>query len=208
MEIFLDDVRLNDVPEQTGTLADTVRYLQSERCDPGGMIIALRCDGVDLTGDAMTESLGHPATEFERLDVYTGTQAGLVRDAMRQAATALEHTEDAVRRIAQGLARGDIVDSTADLADCVKVWQQINDAVAQSLAMLHVDPSDVLVDDRPLSEALDTYKELLVQIKDALRARDNVMLADVLEYEFGPVAQRWQSLLEAVGARADADAPP
>jgi hypothetical protein len=46
-------------------------------------------------------------------------------------------------------------------------------------------------------------KNVLLQIKSALQARDHVLLADILQYEFSEVTKSWHDLI--AGLRREAE---
>ena len=207
VDVFVDDVRVADLPVAIGTLADVLRFVQEQRCPPDRVVVGLRCDGIDVMGDTMTEALDRAADAVSRLEIATGTQQDLVADAMLQASQALDETERELRHIAQRLTEGKLVEVATDLVDCVKVWQQIHTAIAHSLAMMKVDADTFRVDDQSLTDALAEPAKLLTQVKQALTAQDYVMLADLFEYEFTEVATRWHAILDAIADRARTGGP-
>jgi hypothetical protein len=151
----------------------------------------------------MAEALQKPAPSFDRLDVFTSTRDGLVTDAMKQASASLEATEDVYDQVAELLIQGQISEAVRSLGECLKVWQQIHDAVAKSIQLLGLDPDSIRIRDGSLAEAIGKPKDVLVQVRDALQAQDHVLLADILQYEFADVTQTWHSIVTRVQRAAE-----
>ncbi len=203
MELFVDDHPVDAAFVGEGTVEDALRHVQTELCGEGRMVIGVRCDGRDVFADAMVETLRQKADSFQRVEVFTGTKWRLVSDAMGQASACLSETEGACRQAAELLTQGRTAEGTQTLAQCLRVWQQIHDALAKSLAMLEVDPDEITINDIPLHEFFEKPRDVLLEVRKALEARDNVMLADVLQYEFPQVTENWHALINHLKARAD-----
>lgn len=203
MEIFLDDKRVDAAFIGSHTLEEALRHVQMSLCDPNDMVLGLRCDGCDIKPDAMTEALQKPAASFERVEIFTGPKGQLVTDAMTQASACLEETKDACGRVAELLIEGKSVEAAETLVDCLRVWQQIHEAMAKSIEMLAIDPDRTMINDEPLSTLIAKPKEVLLQVKAALQARDNVLLADILQYEFGEVLLNWHQMIAKLRQEAE-----
>jgi hypothetical protein len=101
------------------------------------------------------------------------------------------------------LTEGKTSEAIEMLGDCLRIWQQIHDAVAKSIQMLDLDLTEVTIKDEPMLDVITQPKETLVQIKQALQAQDYVLLADVLQYEFGNVTDRWYLLIARLRQEAE-----
>jgi len=203
VQVFVDDRLVEDDFAPAGTLEDALRHVQSQRCRPSTMVVGLRCNGEAIVGDALASALRQPASSYDRLEVFTGTREQLVADAMAQASTSLDETETASRRVAEFLIEGKIADATQTLGDCLRVWQQIHEAVGKSLQLLALDAERILIQDEPLIHAIGRPKDVLLQIKHALQAQDYVLLADVLQYEFADVIDTWHRIVARLRQEAD-----
>ncbi|MBI3834367.1 MAG: hypothetical protein HY287_08575 [Planctomycetes bacterium] len=195
MSLYIDDVELNDDDLAAGSLEEALRVVQARICAPGHVVVAVHCDGATVPPNAMTDTLKRPVFSFERLDVYTGTKESLVIDAMSQAAASLEATESKAQDIAHRLTAGSSAEAIAVLADSLRVWQQIHQAIGQSIVMLGLNPETIQIRDVPLADALDRPRSVLVQIKQALQSQDYVLLADLLQYEFSDVTDLWHQIV-------------
>ena len=203
MEVYIDEKKVDDQFSPDGTLEDAVREIQANVHQTGRMVIGIKCDGRVVDSVDMIETLKKPAPTINRLDVLTGTKEALVTDAMDQAATSLDETESASQRIAELLIEGKTNDAVKDLGDCLRIWQQIHEAIAKSIELLGVDADELMVRDDTLLEAICRPKDVLLQIRDALQAKDHVLLADILQYEFGDVTNTWHAIIARIRQQAE-----
>lgn len=204
MEVFVDDKQVEDKFVKSGTtVQDAVRHVQSFLCTSDQMVIGLRCDGQEVPADAMAETLQKPAESLDRLDVFTGTKDELVTDAMAQASASLAETEDACKQVAELLCQGKTVEASETLAECLRIWRQVHEAVANSIQILQVDPENTRVCNESLLELIGKPKEVLLQVRGALQARDYVLLADILQYEFCEVTEQWHTIIGKLRQEAE-----
>jgi hypothetical protein len=168
------------------TVEEALRRLQTRLSARDQLVIGLRCDGRDIPSGDMA-----------------GTRPALVIDAMTQASTCLTQTEEACTRIVQLLQQGRIGEGAESLGSCLRLWQQIHEAVIKSLQMLNLDPERISIRDESMVQLLSRPKDVLVQIRDALAAKDYVLLADLLQYEFTEVTEAWHAAVARI--RSDAE---
>jgi hypothetical protein len=199
MDLFINDRRVEGTEcDDSWALVELLRLAQDELCPADHIIVSLRCDGLQVQADEMESKLKRPVGDFRRVEVLTGTQPQLVCEAMTQAQEALEGTEAELGGIADQLIEGRIIESVQRLADSLTIWQQIHDAVSKSIQMLDLDPQMITVGDQSLVVALRGPKDMLLQVKEALEAKDYVMLADVLQYEIEPAVNTWRAILSEI----------
>lgn len=199
----MDDKKIDDNRVVGGTLAEALRKVQAHCGGPPRIVIGFRCDGSEVAAAAMASTLSRPAGSFELLEVFTGTREDLVADAMNQASASLEETEGVTQTIAELLMEGKASEGIARLGECLRVWQQIHDAVVKSLGLLSLDAEKVTVRDVSLLAALERPKDVLLQIKGTLQAQDYMLLADILQFEFADVTEMWHTMIARIRQEAD-----
>ena len=195
MELFLDDHQQDTALADNSTVEDALHHVQSALCAPGRVVVGIRCDGQNIPSAVMVEALRKPTSSLDRLEVFTGTKAELVAEAMQQASVCLAETDTACERVAGLLTEGQTVDATEALGECLRIWQQVHQAIAKSIEMLQLNTEQTAVNGVPLIEVVSKPKEVLLQVRDALQASDYVLLADILQYEFREVTEQWQAII-------------
>jgi hypothetical protein len=61
-----------------------------------------------------------------------------------------------------------------------------------------IDPHKFVVDGGAMMAQLNVPADRLKQLRDALEAKDFVLVSDVLTYEFGEAIASWRALLAAL----------
>lgn len=194
-EIFVDDERIADTGLSAGTVEQALMQIQLSLCGPDQLVVGLRCDGADVPAARMADTMSKPASAFSRLDVTTGSRYLLVEEAMTNASACLSDTEQACQRVSDLLTEGRTVEGVELLGDCLRIWQQIHDAVAKSIGMLEIDPDQLDVGGGSLTDVIAGPRAVLEQIRDALQHRDHVLLSDLLRFEFSDVTDQWHAAL-------------
>jgi len=126
-----------------------------------------------------------------------------VFEAMNQASVSLAATESTIQNVADLFTQGQTNDAIQSLGQCLRVWQQVHAAVAQSIQMLGVDPGVTTIRDASLTDAIAMPKDVLRQVKSALEAQDHVLLADILQYEFSEVTEQWHDIIARLRQEAE-----
>lgn len=203
MELFIDDQRVNAPLPTVESLEQALRHVQDHLCAPGRLVVGMRFDGQEVPASGMAAVLSRPVTGVGRMDVTTGTRRDLITDAMTHASRLLDETQQICERAAGLLVEGKTQDGIQTLGDATRAWQQIHEALAQSLRMLNADLSTMRVQDHTIEEALERPREALMQIRQALQAGDFVTLADILQYEFADATELWQVMIAQVHRLAE-----
>lgn len=203
VEVLVDDSLIDELSIREGTVEEALRHVQSTHCGAGGLVVSVRCDGLEIPPNAMAETFVRKVASIQRLEVFTGTKAQLVRDAMSQASTCLTETQNVCKEAAALLIQGKIDQGRQALGECLSVWQQIHEALAKSLVMLELDTDACRVDGQPLVELFQKPKEVLLEVRTALESNDPVMLADLLQYEFPEVTRIWHDLISHLQQQAE-----
>lgn len=199
MDLFVDNHLVDSAEFCGSTVEETVRSIQARLCAPGRLVVGLRFDGQEVGQEEMNGALARPMADVKRLDVTTLDRAVLIEDAMNHAATSLEKTVEASAEAAEMLTTGQMAQGIEALGGCTRAWQQIHLAVIQSLSLLGVDPGSLTVEGERLVDVIEKPREALNQIKQALMAQDQVLLADILRYEFEDAVRAWEAVIRCVG---------
>ncbi|MCO6435657.1 MAG: hypothetical protein J5J06_01050 [Phycisphaerae bacterium] len=203
MELFIDERRVDVSMPEVQSLEEAVRHVQHHLCGPGRLVVGMRCDGKEIPAAGMAETLARPVAEVARVDVITGTRRDLVVDAMTHASQLLQEAQETCERVAGLLVEGKTQEGIETLGECTRAWQQIHEALLQSLRMLDSDVAGLKVRDMTFEQALERPREALLQIRQSLQAGDYVTLADVLQYEFAEATELWQAMMAMVRRLAE-----
>lgn len=198
MDIYIDEKLLTAEEFSNGTIEETVRNIQGKHCPEGTLIVGLSCDGQEVPSGAMTETLNQEVSTVDRLDIITANYRSLVTNTMNEASESLRGAIVDAKRIAGMLVSGQTIDAMQELGGCVRVFQQVHDAIGKSLQILEVDLDSVGTNGVSVIDSLVKPREVLLDIKDALQNTDHVRLADILEYEVEQASVNWECIIERI----------
>ncbi|HUU85181.1 MAG TPA: hypothetical protein VM243_16900 [Phycisphaerae bacterium] len=203
MEFYLDDREMRPTGP-AGTLGDVVEEARAQVAKDDRVIIAIRCDGADVANDDLAARLAEPVDRYDRVDLQSGRAEQLVSDALGQALQVLEDSGQLRAQVVEWLAQGETIQAKQGLVQCFQQWTQIHQAIAQSMAFLELDEKELIVEGRPLEAVLGDISGQLRQVKEVLEVGDDVLLADLLQYEFDAAIDKWRAAVQVVMARAQA----
>jgi hypothetical protein len=82
-------------------------------------------------------------------------------------------------------------------------WQQAQQAIRDTAALLGLPLDQMNLGDRPLTELVNELSEILSRAREQLMASDWLGLADTLGYELDDAAALWMDLLDTLADRIE-----
>jgi len=88
----------------------------------------------------------------------------------------------------------------ADDAEALDMLQDLLDVTRDFMTMIGVLRNEFCLDkgNRELSESAEQLSNLLTEMSEVLESSDWILLADLLEYEFLPLAQNWKQVVQNI----------
>lgn len=193
MIITLDAAQIGP-PAAPCTLGELLEAIRAQQ--PAERLITR----VALNGEALTEAnapalLAGQLAGDDQVDVETGESLGVVADALREVAGALREAAEAAPAVAVRLNTGDVAGGMRDVSELVTVWQNGQLAVSQAGNLLQRDLADSVIEGRRVGEYLQDLITRLTEVRDAMRAGDMVLMADLLHYEMPTLCETWSRVL-------------
>jgi hypothetical protein len=196
MTVLLDDqpLSLEHLPPEA-TVAEAVNEARARLAGSGLMIVALRNNNEVVADGQVERMLAEPISRFEHLELVSGRSEEVVLEALRQIREGFGQTFPAVKEVVEALTAGKLSEAMTLLAQCVRVWGQAQEAIIQSKSLLEVNFDDLEIDGRLITDWLNELAGKLKELKDVIESRDNVLLGDILRYEFDQTLQQWERML-------------
>ncbi|MBU0641151.1 MAG: hypothetical protein KKB50_20010 [Planctomycetes bacterium] len=172
-------------------LIDQVREtLHSDR-----LVVSVAINGQPCGEAELAQQLGEPLAQDVQVDLETGDRWQLAADALRAVAGDIVKTGQQQPEIADQLNAGRVAEGMQRVGEFPRIWQVCHDTVRQCCNLLARDLTDHEYEGRCVREYLDDLATKLRELRDALEARDTVLLTDLIYYELQPLCESWSELL-------------
>ena len=207
MKLLLNERELTPpLPERT-TLGSALLTAQ-EQINEDEVIAAIHVDGEPLTAQLLSEWKNRPIGDFCETRIEALKRPTLAGRGLRLLAQALAQSNADRQQISEYLCQGRAAEAMNLLPEYLGIWQGAQQTLASAARLLQLDLDRLEIFDAEQPDQTrmfpDCVAELtgqLGQVKFALEAGDLVLLSDLLDYEFAPLTERWQNLLEQLADR-------
>lgn len=183
------------------TVVDQVRAGYEDR-----LIISVSVNGRHVADEDLRQLLSQPLAAESQIDLESGNPHELVRDALRGLALEYANAGQKLGGIVEKLDAGDASNGVRDVAAYISLWQTSHRVITQCSGLLNLDLLTCEHQDRTVQQWFEEAVQKLGEVRDALEARDMVLLADLIRYELPDLTQTWQGLLEDIAEQIEAAA--
>lgn len=195
MIVTLDGRKLEQLTTFRGTLEALVARARAELTDEQ-IIVAVTINGRELVGEELNRQLSSEVSNDVQVDLECAAPREIAAAALRESADRLELAAEAMSEVATDFQAGRFTAATGGLTSLLAVWNTCQQTLGQAGTLLHRDLTHELHDGETLIALLGKVAETLRSLRDAVEARDSVLIADLLEYEMPGLCQRWNRILQ------------
>jgi hypothetical protein len=197
MKVFLDDMPL---AVQVPTVAAAIDAGRSAAGSQGRVIVEAKLDGRSLSQFELDAPSQQEATTGE-LRFVSADPVALVAYSFRDVASMIPDMRAAQSAAARLLQSGEFEPALTQLAEALGVWESIRRVIDEGPRLIKLDLCGVCIGDVDAAAAVDQLAKNLAAMQAALTAQDWSTLADVLEGDLDPGAERWERLLRGLADR-------
>lgn len=190
MRMTLDGVPV-PLPSGTATIRSALDAARARAAQGGRIIVQADADGVSLVGDALDDTSLDGVAE---LALMSEEPRSLVREALLEAASALDRVRDAQREAAELIHRGRPEEATARLGEVFGVWEGVKRVVDEGGLVL----ARPLEQEAGMEALLEGLSERLLSVRRSLETSDWAGLADELAFDLDDEAGRWRDKMVAL----------
>ena len=194
MAVYLDD---QDLGAFTGSLAELLDAARSRLSDGRRVVVEVQLDGQTLDQAALDDQLEKPTGAAE-VRLYSADPVELCLQALGDTRHQLAELGKLQQSAAELLQSDEGAEAYAKLGVVIQVWLNVSQAVTQSSDLAGVDLATLDVGGEPASAVTEGLVEQLRSVKGLVEAQDTTGLADALAYEWPPVIEKWDALVQAV----------
>ena len=198
MDVLIDDELANPPLDSEKTLAEMIDEVRRRLSDSSRMVMAIEGDGVELNSEALERAMTRPASSFQRIVMRTCAPAELVEAALDEALSSLQQARVQCASVVELLTQSNTTEAMIELGGVLRTWQEVHEGMRNGIGLLGVELQHLSSDSGDIETVFAEVRELLVQIKDVIQSRDTVLLADLLQYEFEPVADKWEYAIRLI----------
>ena len=198
MDLWIDDQLADPPVDSSPTLSSLIDEVRRRIGGTGRMVVSIECDGVELGADRLDRAMTRSVESYERVVMRTCPPAELVEGALAQALSCLRQSRRQCAGIVKLIAESNPAEAMSTLAAVLGTWTQVHEGMRNSIGLLGQDVAQLSTDEVDIERTFQEVRELLIQIKEVVEARDTILLADLLQYELDPVADQWERAIRRV----------
>ncbi len=182
---------------RTPSLGELIAKIKSDLTGTGAIIFGVRCDGRDIPPDDLDEVLSKQLADFRQVEMTSGDPTLIVLDALSDIRNVFAETFAKIQQASDDLATGNMAEGLSTFIECVAIWGKVHETIIQGGTLVGIDFERCVLQGRDILQWLDEIRVKLTEIKDAIEARDYVLLGDILRYELDETLQSWENMLNA-----------
>jgi hypothetical protein len=190
MTIYLDD-QATDIPGNS--LADLLQAASTHLEGAGRVVVEVQLNGTVLSGEQLQDRAGDSLADAE-VRLYTADPNELAIGALEQSREMLADARRLQDEAASLLQQDQVAKAMQEIAAFIAIWQQVLQALLQSAQLTGLNLDEQEHDGQPLVRQTGDLANRLAMLRDLIGSQDMVSLADVLQYEWPEVCDRWDAI--------------
>jgi hypothetical protein len=175
------------------TVGQVLSHLQKDN----RLVVHVLIDGQEPDLDRIASICNRPL-QGHTLFIETAEPKRLALQVLSEVENQLDEADRLKNDAVQLLSGNQQTKAMEKLAGCFSTWHHAQESIQKVAELLRVDLSRVMVNEKPLKDALDDFGAQLRQIKSALENRDFVTLGDILTYEATETSNQWRSAIQSL----------
>ena len=208
MKLLLNEQEVTDSVPESATLGAALTAVQEQHIAEDEVISTIVVDDEPLTADLLSEWKNRPVEEFSSVQIEAPKRNLLASQGLRLLSQGLSESSEQREEIVDHICQGRHSQAMELLTGYLNLWDSIQQSLGSAARLIEVDLDSLEVYEssepdevKRVADRIHQLNEQLKQLQDALEAQDLVLLGDILEYEFGPLSEDWQHMLEQLADR-------
>jgi hypothetical protein len=163
--------------------------------DASRLVVGVAVNGQEFQDRDLEAELPQPLVEDAQVDLETADRLTVAVGALRAMAAEMADAARLQTEIARQLNAGQVAEGVRRIGEFVRSWQTCRNVVVQCGALVGRNLLHERSDSGTVAECLVELVARLRSLRDALDARDVVLLTDLAQYELPDLCSRWEKLL-------------
>lgn len=165
--------------------------------DSGRVVVEVEINNRRVVWEDGANEWAAPFTNSDTISIHTDDPVRMSVSLLNRIIDRLPAITSAHRQAAATLRSGDIPTGVAQVLEVMPWWQDLLAGIVNICKL-----QNIKVDEEPwrsigLGEIISKLQEQLNEFHLACTVQDYVLLADLLDYEFAPLADQWKSVCTA-----------
>ncbi len=179
----------------SSVLSDISDHLEAQRRGMLGIVV----DGASIAADDLEGALaGRSIESVLSVEVRSEALAELAAARMQAVKDVLPELENACRQLAEVFSSGAEDEAYGQFDELAGAWVALKEQQRQIARALGANLDEIVENDDVLRAHHEKLSRFLTEAGQAITSRDQVLMADLLEYEFAPLAERERTVLETL----------
>lgn len=196
MEILINDAKSPIKTEDHQTLGEVFDQLNAYFTRREESVLAVLIDGNLMNPEQQKIISGESVGTYEKMELQVVETRLLPVYTLEEFKPLLTEVVPASEKIAIALQSGNTSEALKDVDSLLQVWAILFQSLTDSSKLLKFKLADIKTGDSNVEALTQTLTSHLQEIKEGLTNRDYVTVADILEYEIAPAAEKWLSVLD------------
>jgi hypothetical protein len=192
--IYVDEREIPPPPVAFEYLEEVIRHVESNFLQPDAVIRNVYIDGQPLMGEGVEIGANARIAGRGKVEIFTGTLKQIASDSLREAIAYVGRIEAAIPSIAQRFQIEPGPEAFKQLKQLLEGFYWLNMLVTKLSSAYGMDLQSTRILGILASEFYEKFTQILNQLVDAQERQDNLLIADLLEYEIQPLLPTWNQL--------------
>lgn len=200
---FWDSQEIRKQFPSCATLNDIITCIEAELSDRGEVVCEIRVNGHLLSEDDEKKFANSPTSEIRDLSVRSNAPANLISDALRSADSMIPDLDSSCLKTAELLRGTDFSAAQKSFTELLEGCQWLVDTLNHVRGAASGIQKPILHPEK-WYEAEKLIGRTVREVSEAYSMKDNVLVADLLEYELTGALAVWKEevLAESKGREA------
>ncbi len=200
---FVNDREIQP-PLNALSLEQVLKHVEDVHLPPDSLIRHIQIDGLPFVPNGSSEDQSELLDQIDtrdKVEIFTGTLAEIVRYSITEALDYLDRIEDATPSLAESFRISPGVESFRDLRQLNEGFYWLNLLLDKLKTNYRVDLNEILIQEVPAQEYCHKFVSILKELVEAQEKRDFVLISDLLDYEILPLVPVWKELFGVISEK-------
>ena len=204
MEVMIDGIPASPPEDSASTVFDLVVSIGKQLQEQGRSIMAVEVDGNHVNAEQLVASMkDKPLTVVHRILITSKDTQALVQESLSEIERTLPELPLACQELAK-VFQSETPDAGYEpFQHLAAIWSVLKERELMVANALEMPLEELMIGDLSVEAFHDDLNKYLREATDALKAKDSVLLSDLLEYELAPRAEKEAQIVAILKEEAE-----